>query len=338
MLRKWMVAVGCVAALMGAAAGPVSAQGQSKKVVLALPGIPPIFATVVAFVGEKEGFFKKYGADVELRPFDTGTAAARAVLAGDIDMAFSPSPLIVNQISNAGANLKAIYGFPNPDWILASTDPAKSSCKDVAGQQVGVDAVGGARSIALRTMLATGCPGVKISDVQQVALSSNTAPALIAGQLTFGVLHLDDVAVVRAQGKPVTPLLRMKNTNPDSHYLLGVVRTDRLKENRDSFVRAVAGLIAAARFMQDPKNADRVAEIAAPTGHDKTIAKLALKEFNDIDFWATDTDGLDEKKLDSVIATQVRMGGITAGKEPVKYDRLVDESVWRDAKALVDKP
>ena len=62
----------------------------------------------------------------------------------------------------------AIYGFPNPDWIVASTDPAKTSCKDMVGQPVGVDAVGGARSIALRTMLLGGCPGVKIEDVQQV--------------------------------------------------------------------------------------------------------------------------------------------------------------------------
>ena len=34
------------------------------------------------YVADKEGFFKKYGANVEVRPFDTGAAAARAVVAG----------------------------------------------------------------------------------------------------------------------------------------------------------------------------------------------------------------------------------------------------------------
>jgi hypothetical protein len=33
----------------------------------------------------------------------------------------------------------------------------------------------------------------------------------------------------------------------------------------------------------------------------------------------------------------VKTGGIQPGKEPVKYERLVDGSVWRDAKTLVDK-
>jgi len=320
----------CTAAL----AAPQAASAQGKKMIVAVPGIPPIFASVIAYVAEKEGLFKKFGVDVEVRPFDTGTAAARAVLAGDIDVAMSPTPLIINQISNSGANLVSIYGFPNPDWILASTDAAKTSCKDVVGQSVGVDAVGAARSLALRTML-TGCPGVKIEDVQQVALSSNTAPAMIAGQLKFGVLHLDDVAVIEAQGKKVQTLLAMKNTNPTSHYLLTVARGDRLKENRDGFVKVVAGLIAAARFMQDPKNADRVADDAAPIGHDKAISKAALKQFNDLGFWAVDNDGLERKKLEAVTALQQKVGGITAGKEPVSYERLVDQSIWRDANAMV---
>jgi ABC-type nitrate/sulfonate/bicarbonate transport system substrate-binding protein len=335
MLRKLMMMF-AVGALCAFTAVPGQAQTPGKRLILAVPGIPPIFAAVIAYVAEQEGFFKRYGAEVEIRPFDTGTAAARAVLAGDIDIAISPTPLIINQISNSNANVVSIYGFPNPDWILASTDPAKTSCKDISGQPVGVDAVGGARSIALRTML-VGCPGVKIEDVQQVALSSNTAPAMVAGRLAFGVLHLDDVAILEMQGKSVKTLLAMKETNPDSHYLVAVARVDRLKENRDAFVQAVAGLVAAARYMREQNNADRVAEIASPTGHSKEIAKLALRQFNDMGFWAVDDAGMDRKKLDALIATQTKVGGILAGKEPVKFDRLVDDSVWKDARALVDK-
>ena len=40
-----------------------------------------------------------------------------------------------------------------PDWVLGTTDAGKT-CKDMAGQAVGVDSIGGARSIALRSMLA----------------------------------------------------------------------------------------------------------------------------------------------------------------------------------------
>lgn len=335
MIRKMTLTIGCVGALTAALAGPSPAMAQGKRMVVAAPGIPPIFASVQLYVAEKEGLFKKYGANVEVRPFETGTAAARAVIAGDIEMSLSPSALIINQISNADVNVVAIYGMKNTDFLLASTNPAKTSCKDIVGQPVGVDTVGGARSIALRTMLTGGCPGVKIDDVQQVALSSNVAPAMLAGRLEFGVLHLDDVAVLEAQGKKVDKLLTVQKTNPNGHYLLFVVRRDKLQENRDSYVRLVAGLIDAARFIRDPKNANRMAADAAPTGLAQAVAKATIKPLVDIDYWPVGDDGLDRKRLESLITVMKKVGGIQADKTPVTYDRLVDESVWKDAVAMV---
>ena len=123
---------------------------------------------MIAYIAEKQGIFKKHGANVEIRPFDNGTAAARAVVAGDADMSWSPTPPVINQISNAGVPLVAVYGMPNPDWVIGTTETGKT-CKDIAGQDIGVDSVGGARSVALRSML-TGCPGVKLEDTKQIAL------------------------------------------------------------------------------------------------------------------------------------------------------------------------
>ncbi len=316
----------------GALLAPAAA--DDKKIVVAAPGIPPIFASVILYVADKEGFFKKHGVNAEVRPFETGSTAARAVITGDIEMSISPSALIINQISNANADVVAIYGVTNSDMVLGTTDPAMTTCQQIAGQPVGVDAVGGARSIALRTMLTRGCPGVTMEQVQQVAVSSNVAPAMIAGRLTFGVLHLDDVATVEAQGKKVNLLLTERTANPSGHYLLFVVRSDKLKENRDLYVRLETALIEAARFIRDPANADRVAEAATVTGHSKEIAKATIKPLIDIDYWVADNDGLDPERLKSLIALMKKTGGITADKEPVSYERLVDRTVWRDAAAL----
>jgi NitT/TauT family transport system substrate-binding protein len=287
----------------------------------------------IAYVAQKEGFFKKHGADVEIKPFDNGTAAARAVVAGDVDLAYSPTPPVINQISNANVPLVAVYGMPNPDWVLGTTESGKA-CKDVVGQEVGVDSIGGARSVALRSML-TGCPGVKIDDVKQVALGSSSGPAMIAGRLQFAVLHLDDLAEIKAQGKPLNVLLAMKHTNPTSHYLMLVARKDNLAKNRAAIVNAVAGLIEAARFMQDPKNADAVADAASVTGHSKDVNKLALKEFLAIDFWAVKDDGLPRNKLEATAKLMKKIGAIKPDKEPVTFENLVDQSVWKDADAMV---
>jgi hypothetical protein len=96
-------------------------------------------------------------------------------------------------------------------------------------------------------------------------------------------------------------------------------------------------MIESARFMQDPKNADKVAAAAAPTSHSPAIAKAALKEFLAIDFWPANEDGLDRKKMEAVIELMKKVGGIQPGKEAVAYDKLVDLTVWKDANAMVKK-
>jgi NitT/TauT family transport system substrate-binding protein len=313
MIRKHLTLLAGGALLAAALLGAGQASAQGKKIVIATPGIPPIYAVTIAFVAE---------------------AGARAVVAGDVDMAFSPTPPVINQVSNAGVPLVTVYGLPNPDWVIGTTEDGKT-CKDLAGQDVGVDSIGGARSVALRSMLAGGCKEVKLDQVKQVALGSSTGPAMIAGRLHYGVLHLDDLAEIRHQGKPLHILLAMKNTNPTSHYIMLVVRKDNLSKNRDAIVRTVAGLIDAARFMQDPKNADAVADAAAVTGHDKATNLLALKEFLAIDFWAAKDDGLPRNKIEAVAALMKKIGGIKPDKTPVTYEQLVDPSVWKDANAMV---
>jgi ABC-type nitrate/sulfonate/bicarbonate transport system substrate-binding protein len=334
MIRKISTITAGAALLAALFAAPLPASAQGKKMVIATPGIPPIYSVTIAFLAEKQGFFKKYGADVAIRPFDNGTAAARAVVAGNVDMAWAPTPPVINQVSNAGVPLVAIYGMQNPDWVVGTTEEGKT-CKDLVGQDVGVDSIGGARSVALRSMLAGGCKEVKLEQVKQIALGSSSGPAMIAGRLKYAVLHLDDLAEIRHQGKPLHVLLAMKNTNPTSHYLMLVIRKDNLAKNRDAAVRTVAGLIAAAHFMQDPKNADAVADAAAQTGHSKEVNKLALKEFLAIDFWAAKDDGLPRKKLEAVATLMKKVGAIKPDKTPVTFEQLVDPSVWKDANAMV---
>jgi NitT/TauT family transport system substrate-binding protein len=335
MLRRTFTFTAAAAVLslaLAATSGPAAA--QNKKLTIGLPGIPPIFSVTLVYVAEKQGFFKKHGVDVEIRPLDNGTAAARAVVSGDIDMSWSPTPPVINQVSNADVPLVAIYGMPNPDWAVGTTEQNKS-CKDLAGQEVGVDSVGGARSVALRSMLAGGCKDVAIDQVKQVPLGSSAGPAMLAGRLQYAVLHLDDLAEIQHQGKKLNILLAMKNTNPTSHYLVLVARKDKMADNRDAFVRAVAGMLDAAHFMQDPKNADAVANIATVTGHTPEVNKLALQEFLNIDFWAAKDDGMAKDKIDAVSALMKKIGSIQPGKEAVTYDKFVDPSIWKDANAMV---
>jgi ABC-type nitrate/sulfonate/bicarbonate transport system substrate-binding protein len=335
MKRSAIALAASISTILGVLASTAAA--SDGKIIAAAPGIPPIFASVILYVAKDQGLFKKYGVDVEVKPFDTGSAAARAIIAGSVDLSMSPSALIINQVSNTDAPLVAIYGIANSDMVLASSDASSTSCKDIVGQTVGVDAIGGARSIALQTMLAGGCPGVTIDQVKQVALSSNVGPAMIADTLKFGVLHLDDVATIEAAGTKLTQIISVSKASPNGHYLMFVVNRDKLRANRDAYVRALAALISAAKFIHDPNNADQVATDAKPTGHTESASKATIKPLLDIDYWPVSDDGLDKKRLEALIGVMKKAGGIKPENQPVAYDRLVDQSVWRDANKLVSE-
>src|SRR5262245_20430701 len=306
-------AVTILAAVLSLWAAPSLVHAQAKMTI-GLPGIPPVFAGVLAMVAEQEGFFKKHGVDVTLRPFESGANASRAVASGEIAVAFSPSALVVSQVSNTDVKLIAIYGLENPDWLVGSTDPT-ATCESLKGQPIGVDSVGGARSIALKTLLLGGCK-MKIEDVQQVALSSNVGTAMIAGQLKFGVLHIDDVPVIEDETKkPVKHVVTQQMAKPLDHYLMLVANTDELKKNRDAYVRLVAGLIEAERFMRDPKNAAKVGEAAKPTGRTADYATKSLKAYLDMNFWPDNTDGLTAKNIELLGKQMKDIGNINTDKE-----------------------
>jgi NitT/TauT family transport system substrate-binding protein len=325
-----------VACAVGLALSPGDALAQAAKLRFGpIAGPPPIFASVVGYVAHEQGFFKKHGVDVELRAPESGTAAARALVSGDIDVAMAPSALTINQISNADADVVALWGMPHPSHVLATTDH-KAGCADTKGQPVGIDVIGGARANSLRLILAS-CQ-LKIEDVQQIALPSTaTMQAMIADRLKFGILHFDEIPVIAQQGKPVKIVARLVDVSPNAHFLVLTVRRSELAKNRDAYVRFLAGIVEAARFIRDPKNADRVAEIAAITTRTTEQSKSALEFLNPLGYWPTEDDGLDEKKLSSVIQVMVKVGNIRPGKTPVSYERLVDRSVWKDAVKLVDK-
>ena len=313
-----------------------SAAADEAKFVLAVPGIPPVFLSVLPYVADREGFFGKYGLTVELKRFDTGANAARAVLAGQVEAAMVATPIIVAMDSNAGANLVGIYGLETPDWLIGSTDPRISACADLKGLQIGVDAVGGARAIALAQMISV-C-GLSTSDVTLVGLSSNVGAAMIAGQLKVGVLHLDDVPTIeRERGRPLTIVTRSRDARPLDHFNLLVARADKLKINRDAYVRLLAALIDANRFLRNPENRDAVAEIATVTGRSVEDIKAALPGFIEIDYWPSDSAGLSRDHLEAVIDGQAAAGAIKPGAKPVSYEKLVDPSLWNDAQVMVER-
>jgi len=331
------------AVAFAAALAFTTAAHAADQLTFATPGVPAVFGGIVAFVGKDSGIFKKYDLDVTVKPMDSGAAAATAVEAGSIDVSLSPTQFVATMASNAGAPVKAIWGMQKSDWLLTSMDPNKTKCSDLKGQGLGVDSPRGARWIQANNYLLKKCPDLALDkDVTSVSLGSNVGTAMASGQLVYGILHVDDMPVIeRTSGKKVTVIAKMEEVNPGQHYLLLTVRSDNLAKKHDAFVRLVAALRDTANYMADPRNADAVAKMAAPTKRETADAKVALKTYNDMEYWPRKSAGLDKTAVQKAIDQQVAAGkasegksGIKPDKTPVSYDKLVDLTIWSAAEKV----
>lgn len=323
-----------------AAATPALA---ADKLTIATPGIPPVFAGAILYVARDAGIFKKYDLDVTIKAMNSGAAAAKAVDSGSVDASLSPSQFVVRMVSNAGAPLKAIWGLEHPDWLIASMDPSKTSCDAIKGQGVGVDSKRGARWIQLNTYLARACKMRIEKDVPTVPMSSNVGTAMASGQINFGVLHIDDIPVIeRMSGKKVHTVATLEQVVPGVHYLMMIARQENIAKKRDSYVRLVAALRDASKFIHDPANTEAVAKMSAPTKRGMADATYAVNAYRKLEFWPNGTLGLGKDRIMKAVANQVGVGkrtkgrgGINPKKTPVTYEQMTDLTLWEDAKKMM---
>jgi NitT/TauT family transport system substrate-binding protein len=337
-----LLALGLLA--LGLSAAGADRATAADKLTIAVPGVPPVFSTVMIYTAKGAGFYKKYGLDVRIKPFRSGVAAAKAVVSGSVDASLSPTAPVARIVSNAGVSLIALQGMEKPDWFLGSMDPKKVKCEDLKGGTVGVDSPRGARWIQLQNM-ARSCKLVPDKHIKTINVSSNVGANMVSGKLTFGVLHLDDKPVIeRLSGKKLHIVMEIEKTAPGTHYLMFVTNKKVLADKRDMLVRAVAAQIEAIAYMYDPKNHAKVAGFAKATGRSPGDAQKAVKIFTDFKYWPQGSNGLNKKRIAKTIKIQAIVGkkskgkgGIKPGKKPVGYDQLTDVSVWNDAMALVKK-
>ena len=316
----------------------------ADKLTIAVPGVPPVFSTTLVYVSKLGGFYKKHGLDVTIKPFNSGVAAARAVVSGAVEVSLSPTAPVTRMVSNAGVSLVGMQGMEKPDWLIGSMDPKKNTCESMKGQAVGVDSPRGARWIQLANM-ARKCKLRADKDIPTVNLSSNVGAAMVAGQLTFGVLHLDDIPVIeRESGKKVTIVSEIEKAAPGTHYLLFVAKRETIAKKRDIMVRMTAAQIEATEFIYNPANRAKIAGFAKATGRKQGDAENAFKIFTDFKYWARGSDGMDAKRITKTIKIQEAVGkrtkgkaGINPAKGGVAVDKLIDRSIYKDAVALLKK-
>jgi NitT/TauT family transport system substrate-binding protein len=334
---KFAALLAAVAAL-GVSATAATAAPKARQlttITLGVPGIPPVFLGVMPYTALEQGYYKKYGLDVQIKGFTSGTDAVKAVQAGQIDLAWSPTPFAMTLISK-GVPLVGIEGMDKVDWVIGSNVAGISSCADLKGQNIGVDSIGGARYQALQAML-TKCK-LTIQDVHPVVFPGATAiQAMLAGQIHASVLHLDDLAEASSQGTPVKTVVSIAQTDPFQHYDMLVGLRDNIAAKRAAFINFLKADIQTIRYMNNPKALNRVAHIGMIVGHNLQVTTTALKQYLKLSWWPLNRSGLGVAPITRTVFENVKLGNISAGNPP-KWSDLVDTSLWRSAyKAVTPK-
>ncbi|WP_061297523.1 ABC transporter substrate-binding protein [Herbidospora cretacea] len=323
------LAMASLTALAACGGGASGDEGDATTLSVGVPGIPPVFVNLMAYVAEQKGYFKDGGVTVTLRPLPTGADVGRAIQSKELDGGIVGTSGAV-ALRASGGNVVAILGNENPSFLIASSDPAVTDCASLKGRTIAVDGAGAPKALSVNTMIAS-C-GLTAADITTVNVGGpQSVDALIAGQVDTAVLHPDELAAVNQKAK-AHEVVALAKVDPVSHYTMLVTREDELADGgkRPAWVKAVAALHKSIAYINDPANADDVAQIAATmTKRTPEISKTALAEFVGIKFWPADA-GLARERVDKAVADQVKAGNVAADKAP-EYDDFVDLTVFDEA-------
>ena len=273
MIRKKLIAL----AIASVSALSTSAMAQSS--VLRIQDYPGLGNFLVR-VANANGLCAKHAITCELRSIPQAPLAMQTLLAGDLDVAFTPPEVLVQAV-NKGAAVKAIgSGARGPTVFLmagAGWDTPNAAkgypavMQDFKGKTIGVTARGSAAEFQLVSLLKGA--GMSAQDVTIVAVGSpNTAfPAIsqkqIDGLMLFtpmdGFCEVSKVCRVvvdprKAQGP--SDVLETKGAS-----MLQVVRDEFLQKNSKAIEGYRRAMTEASEFAQNPANFAALLKIAQDT-------------------------------------------------------------------------
>jgi len=191
---------------------------------------------------ERAGLWKKRGLDVRLIYFTSGATMAQAMVGGDLDIADSDVPAMLNAVSAGALDGKLISVYINrfPFAFVVRNDV--KTADDLKGKQIAISRFGSSSDVTTRMLLRQFNldPDKDVRIIQ--ATGTTRVPAMVSGQIHGTLLGTYDVPVITESGccRVLVDLLEM----PIDYARFGqVVPTPLLKTKRELLAKFVEGLI-----------------------------------------------------------------------------------------------
>lgn len=218
------------------------------------------------------GTYEKYGLDIELILFGSGTLAAQALISGDVSLAGLAGPAVINA-GIAGADVVMVLGGTNvmPYWIVSK--PGIRTAEQLKGKKIAIARFGSSSDFAAR--YAVSRLGLN-PDKDVVILQIGSAPARLAaleqGSVDAAAVTppINFTSVMKGYYK-IADLAEMGLAYP----MQGLVTTRAYLSSRREVVKraSMAQIEAVARFKNDPSFGTQVLKRYFPTLTDEIIRR-----------------------------------------------------------------
>jgi ABC-type nitrate/sulfonate/bicarbonate transport system substrate-binding protein len=225
------------------------------------------------YIGEKLGFYKEVGLDIEYTGSMTGSMLAQSVIAGDNHLFGTGHILTLAKAREAGAKLKMVLqgSFDDPDprkthmsWLVKEDSPIKTA-KDVVGKKVSIAYVGSCVELLFSVWLRQN--GVRRDEVEWVVMPDSQAEnALRIGNIDVAGIHAVFVASALGRGG-VRPIVNTwaigtaAGNGPASSYSSRAFSEGFISEYPDVVKAYIAATVKTQHWIN--KNYEKAIEIAA---------------------------------------------------------------------------
>jgi NitT/TauT family transport system substrate-binding protein len=191
---------------------------------------------------DRAGLWKRRGLDIRLIYFTSGATMAQAMLGGDLEIADSDVPAMLNAVSSGVLDGKLISVYVNRFPFAFVVRNEIKSPEDLKGKRLAISRFGSSSEVTTRMLLRHFKldPDKDVRIIQ--ATGTSRLPAMVAGQLDGTLLGTYDVPALLDSGccRVLVDMLEM----PLDYARFGqVVPTALLKTRRDLLLKFVEGMI-----------------------------------------------------------------------------------------------
>ncbi|MDR3348508.1 MAG: ABC transporter substrate-binding protein [Acidaminococcales bacterium] len=225
------------------------------------------------YIGEKLGFYKEVGLNIDYTGSMTGSMLAQSVIKGDNHLFGTGHVLTIAKAREGGAKLKMVLqgSFDDPDprkthmtYLVKEDSPIKEA-KDLIGKKVSIGYVGSCAELLFSEYLRQN--GIKRDQVEWVVMADNQAEnALRQGNIDVAGIHnVFTLSAMKRGG--VRPLVNTwaigtaAGNGPASSYSTRAFSEDFIKENPDIVKAYIAATVKTQHWIN--KNYDEAIQIAA---------------------------------------------------------------------------